>query len=114
MQHIVDPIADWIFDAAVVDISEKGVVETKPLTDEDWLQVERGALIPPSPPPAEDATGNGSRRGCVVEGRPWRPELMLKGCSTWATRSTKRARAVTSSTGIRAIRRSCSKTNEKQ
>jgi hypothetical protein len=45
MEHIVDPIADWIFDAAVIDISEKGIVETKPLTDEDWLKVERGALI---------------------------------------------------------------------
>jgi hypothetical protein len=45
MEHIVDPIADWIFDAAVIDVSEKGVVETKPLTDEDWLKVERGALI---------------------------------------------------------------------
>ena len=45
MEHIVDPVADWIFDAAVIDVSEKGVVETKPLTDEDWLKVERGALI---------------------------------------------------------------------
>jgi hypothetical protein len=45
MEHIVDPIADWIFDAAVIDVSEKGVVETRPLTDEDWLKVERGALI---------------------------------------------------------------------
>ena len=45
MEHIVDPFADWIFDAAVIDISEKGVVETKPLTDGDWLKVERGALI---------------------------------------------------------------------
>jgi hypothetical protein len=45
MEHIVDPIADWVFDAAVIDISEKGIVETKPLTDEDWLKVERGALI---------------------------------------------------------------------
>jgi hypothetical protein len=45
MEHIVDPIADWIFDSAVIDISEKGVVETKPQTDDDWLRVERGALI---------------------------------------------------------------------
>jgi hypothetical protein len=45
MEHIVDPIADWIFDAAVIDVSEKGTVETKPLTDDDWLKVERGALI---------------------------------------------------------------------
>ena len=29
----------------MIDVSEKGVVETKPLTDEDWLKVERGALI---------------------------------------------------------------------
>jgi hypothetical protein len=45
MEHIVDPIADWIFDAAVIDISDKGIIETTPLTDEDWLKVERGALI---------------------------------------------------------------------
>jgi hypothetical protein len=45
MEHIVDPIADWIFDAAVIDVSEKGTVVTKPLTDDDWLKVERGALI---------------------------------------------------------------------
>ena len=45
MEHIVDPIADWVFDAAVIDVSEKGIVETKPLTDDDWLKVERGALI---------------------------------------------------------------------
>jgi hypothetical protein len=45
MEHIVDPFADWVFDSAVIDIGEKGVVETKPLTDEDWLKVERGALI---------------------------------------------------------------------
>jgi hypothetical protein len=45
MEHIVDPTADYIFDAAVIDISEKGVTETKPLTDEDWLKIERGAYL---------------------------------------------------------------------
>jgi len=45
MEHIVDPIADWVFDAAVIDVSEKGIVETMPLTDEDWLRVERGTMI---------------------------------------------------------------------
>jgi hypothetical protein len=45
MEHIVDPTADWIFDAAVIDVSGKGTVETLPLTDEDWTRVERGALI---------------------------------------------------------------------
>lgn len=44
MEHIVDPIADWIFDAATIDISAAGVTETKPVTDDDWLKVERGAL----------------------------------------------------------------------
>jgi len=34
-----------VFDAAVIDVSEKGVVETMPLTDDDWLKVERGTLI---------------------------------------------------------------------
>jgi hypothetical protein len=45
MEHIIDPTADWIFDAAVVDVTAKGSVETKPITDDDWLRVERGALL---------------------------------------------------------------------
>jgi hypothetical protein len=45
MEHVIDPTSDWIFDAAVVDISHKGVVETKPLSDEDWLKVERGGYL---------------------------------------------------------------------
>ena len=44
MEHIIDPVADWIFDAAVVDVTAAGISETKPITDEDWLEVERGAL----------------------------------------------------------------------
>ena len=45
MEHIIDPTSDWIFDAAVIDISHKGVSETKPLTDDDWLKVERGGWV---------------------------------------------------------------------
>jgi hypothetical protein len=45
MEHVIDPTADWIFDAAVVDISHKGILETKPLSDEDWLKVERGGYL---------------------------------------------------------------------
>jgi hypothetical protein len=45
MEHIIDPTADWVFDAAVVDVTAKGVVETKPLSDDDWLKVERGGLM---------------------------------------------------------------------
>jgi hypothetical protein len=45
MEHVIDPTADWIFDAAVIDITHKGVTETKPLSDEDWLKVERGGYL---------------------------------------------------------------------
>lgn len=45
MEHIIDPTADWIFDAAVVDVSASGVIETAPVSEEDWLRVERGALL---------------------------------------------------------------------
>jgi hypothetical protein len=45
MEHIVDPVADWVFDAATIDVSAAGVTETKPTSDEDWLKVERGALM---------------------------------------------------------------------
>lgn len=45
MEHIIDPTSDWIFDAAVIDISHKGVAETKPLSDDDWLKVERGGYV---------------------------------------------------------------------
>lgn len=45
MEHIIDPVSDWIFDAAVIDISHKGISETKPLSDDDWLKVERGGWL---------------------------------------------------------------------
>jgi hypothetical protein len=44
MTHIIDPTADWIFDAAVVDVSTSGTTTTVPVSDEDWLKVERGLL----------------------------------------------------------------------
>jgi hypothetical protein len=45
MEHIIDPTADWIFDAAVVDVSASGTTTTVPRSDEDWLRVERGAML---------------------------------------------------------------------
>lgn len=45
MQHIVDPQADYAFDAVSVDVGPKGVVETKPTTDEDWTRIERGMWV---------------------------------------------------------------------
>ena len=44
MQDIVDPIADNIFDAVAVDSTEKGIVEHRPTTDEDWARVRQGAV----------------------------------------------------------------------
>ena len=44
MENIIDPIADNIFDAVGSDASEKGVVETKPTSDEDWAKVKQGAV----------------------------------------------------------------------
>jgi hypothetical protein len=44
MTHIIDPTADLIFDAAVVDVSSSGTTTTTPVSDEDWLKVERGIL----------------------------------------------------------------------
>ncbi len=44
MENIIDPIADNVFDAVGTDASEKGVVDTKPTTDEDWAKVRQGAV----------------------------------------------------------------------
>jgi cytochrome c556 len=44
MESVIDPISDNIFDAVTVDVSETGVVETKPVTDEDWAKVRQGAV----------------------------------------------------------------------
>jgi hypothetical protein len=45
MEGIIDPSSDVLFDAVAVDISSKGIVETKPTTDEDWANVQRNALM---------------------------------------------------------------------
>jgi hypothetical protein len=44
MENIIDPIADNVFDAVGTDATEKGIVETKPRTDEDWAKVQIGAV----------------------------------------------------------------------
>ena len=44
MENIIDPIADNVFDAVATDVGLKGVVETKPTTDEDWAKVRIGAV----------------------------------------------------------------------
>jgi hypothetical protein len=44
MTYIIDPVADYVWDAVSTDVTEKGVVETVPKTDEDWDMVMRGAV----------------------------------------------------------------------
>jgi cytochrome c556 len=45
MENIVDPQADYVFDAVGVDVGPKGTVETKPTTDDDWTRIQRGAYV---------------------------------------------------------------------
>ena len=44
MEHMIDPVADNIFDAVWWDNTAKGVVEHRPRTDEDWEKVKIGAV----------------------------------------------------------------------
>ena len=44
MENIIDPISDNIFDAVGTDVTAKGVVETKPVSDDDWAKVRQGAV----------------------------------------------------------------------
>ncbi|MGE0591100.1 MAG: hypothetical protein AB7G23_03990 [Vicinamibacterales bacterium] len=44
MTYIIDPASDGVFDAVGADVTDAGVVETFPETDDDWAEVQRGAL----------------------------------------------------------------------
>jgi hypothetical protein len=44
MENVIDPIADNVFDAVATDAGPKGIVETKPTTDDDWAKVRIGAV----------------------------------------------------------------------
>ena len=44
MRDIIDPVSDLIFDAVGTEVTDKGVVEHEPKTDEDWARVRQGAL----------------------------------------------------------------------
>ena len=44
MRDMIDPLADNIFDAVSTTISDKGVVEKVPKTDEDWDKIRIGAV----------------------------------------------------------------------
>jgi hypothetical protein len=44
MKYTIDPIADNIFNAVRWDVTAKGIVETRPRTDDDWDRVKTGAV----------------------------------------------------------------------
>jgi hypothetical protein len=44
MGHMIDPIADNIFDAVWWEVTAKGLVEHRPRTDDDWEKVKVGAV----------------------------------------------------------------------
>lgn len=44
MTNIIDPSADFVWDATSYEITSKGAVEIVPTTDEDWATVLRGAV----------------------------------------------------------------------
>jgi len=44
MESVIDPMADNVFDAVGTDASDKGIIETKPVSDDDWAKVRAGAV----------------------------------------------------------------------
>ena len=45
MRSMVDPPADAMWDAVVTTVTDAGVEEVRPDTEEDWLGLERGAIM---------------------------------------------------------------------
>ena len=76
MENIIDPQADFIFDAVAVDIGEHGVVETKPTSEDDWLKVQRATVLLAEryESPQDASPGRSGRRQERIE-------------RTWATRA---------------------------
>lgn len=44
MENMIDPLSDNVFDAVWWDNTSKGVIEHKPVSDEDWEKVKTGAV----------------------------------------------------------------------
>jgi hypothetical protein len=44
MEHMIDPLADNIFDAVGTEIRASGAVDKVPKTDEDWQRIRVGAV----------------------------------------------------------------------
>jgi hypothetical protein len=44
MLSVIDPAADVVWLSVTTVVDDKGLVETKPITDEDWTKVHHGAV----------------------------------------------------------------------
>src|SRR5258708_1439008 len=44
MEHMIDPLADNIFDAVGTEVRASGTVDKSPKTDEDWEKVRIGGV----------------------------------------------------------------------
>lgn len=44
MLSVIDPAADVVWLSVTTVVDDKGLVETKPITDEDWTKVRHGAI----------------------------------------------------------------------
>ena len=44
MLSVVDPSADVVWLSVMAEVSDKGLVETRPQSDEEWLKVRHGAV----------------------------------------------------------------------
>ena len=44
MQYMLDPVADNLFNAVGITVTEKGTVEIVPKTEEDWDKIRTGAV----------------------------------------------------------------------
>ncbi len=45
MRSMIDPSADAMWDAVVTTITDAGIEEVRPETEEDWLPLEHGAIM---------------------------------------------------------------------
>ena len=72
MRDMIDPAADYIFDAVKVETTRSGTVESTPKTDQDWEKIRIGAvtlaegiyllkLTRPFTPPGEENRARGRR-----------------------------------------------------
>jgi hypothetical protein len=75
MENIVDPQADYVFDAVGSDVGPQGIVDTKPTSDDDWIKIQRGAYVLAESSNLLKMTRKIAPDGDTNKGGPGQPEL---------------------------------------